>query len=946
MKAKHLLLFSIILLFAVQTAQSQSGITDKINADPDRAQNVNALEREAEKAVAKGDDYSAMVFYRRALEYDSLRMPALEKYGDAAMRFSAYEQAEMAFGRVVNNKLTTADGMQLVKLAQAKFHLGKYKEAKELYRRFLYIETPVGITQEVLEDAQTGLENCDWAFAIAENSDLQAPLDTLKEINSMYADFAPQPQNGGIYFSSARFEFEKDKNYPKRRLAKTLHANPQPGDTLKSELADFNEEGKHTTNVTFNEKGDVMYYTVCDYIGKTARIRCDIYMRKMTGGAWGQPVKLPPHINHPDSTNTEPSIGRAPGDSTEILYFVSNRPGGKGQRDIWYSRISGDEFSQPVNLAAVNTKENDITPFYHNGSGTLYFSTDGLQSVGGFDIYRVKGHGDVWDEPVHMGMPINSPANDAYFSVSKNGKTAYFASNRKGSSAFKAEDKGEIPGEQACCYDIYRSAIEKPVMLAVTFHKETGDSLARTTMQLVEFSAKGEPVEERKVKVEGTFFGFDLQPRRSYMIIATKPRFSPDTVRFETPPTIWKDTLIKKLYLKPAKPQLIVTVYDKKTGEPIPGATVRFKTLQKFVDGKKLTGKGSEPLDLLERVNNESNRFDYDIEFESRYHATAFKRGYTQDSTDEISTEGLLDAVTLERKLYLTKGVTFTAHTLNAVTRDTLYGVTYKLFEIEGGDRKEQWMSPPGVKNYETLVNYDRQYLVVASKDGFTSDTARFSTKDLPANQAFHHIERELRLKPLALQAYLPIRLYFDNDEPDKRSTKTTTDREYRPTYVDFYRRKPEFLEKFAEGLAGTEKQAAQDSIDVFFERDVRGGWERLFFFSEDLYKMMERGDYIVLTLRGFASPRANAQYNMNLTARRVASVRNHFLKHDGGIYKPFVDNGQIVIKLEPNGENLAPKDISDDPKDLRRSIYDPRASRERRLEIIGVEVKRGTKGI
>ena len=932
----------------VYQVKSQSGITDKINADNNRAQSVSALEREAEKAVANGDDYSAMVYYRRALEYDSLRMPTLERYGDAAMRFSAYEQAEMAYGRIVDNRLITADGMQLVKWAQAKFQLGKYAEAKELYRRFLFIETPVGITQEVLENAEIGLENCDWALSVVESSDLLAPLDTLKEINSIYADFAPYPKDEStLFYSSARFEFEKDKNYPKRRLAKTLYAVLQDGDTLKSAMADFNEENKHTTNVTFNEKGDVMYYTVCNYIEKTAKIRCDIYMRKMTGNTWGAPVKLPPHINYPDSTNTEPTIGRAPGDSTEILYFVSNRPGGKGKRDIWYSRIEGDNFSEPINAAALNTKENDITPFYHNGTGTLYFSTDGRPTVGGFDIYRVKGHAEVWDEPVHMGMPINSPANDAYFSVTKSGKKAFLASNRKGANAFTVDEKGEIPGEQACCYDIFRAAIEKPVMLAVTFHKITGDSLDHTTMYLVEYSSKGVPVEERKVEVDGTFFGFDLQPRRSYMIVATKPRFTSDTVRFETPPTIWKDTLVEKLYLQPARPHLVITVYDKKTGEPIPGAKVRFLTLGRLSEaGTYMAGKNGEALETLERINNESNRFDYDIDFDHRYHASASKRGYLQDSTDDISTEGLLEAITLERKLYLTKGVIFTAHTLNTVTRDTLYGVTYRLVEIEGGDRKEQFVNPPGVSHYETTLNYDRQFIVIASKDGYTSDTVRFSTKDLPPTQAFHQIDRELRLRPLSLQAYLPIRLFFDNDEPDKRSTKTTTEKEYRPTYQAFYRRLPEFLEKYSEGLEGAEKQAAQDSITSFFEREVRAGWEKLFFFSEDLYKMMERGDYIVLTLRGFASPRASSQYNMNLTARRVNSVRNHFLKHDGGIYKQFVDNGQIVIKLEPNGENLAPKDISDDPKDLRRSVYDPRASRERRLEIIGVEVKRGTNGI
>ena len=62
MKATQSVFFSIFLLFAVQSAQSQSGISDKINADPERAQSVNSLERDAEKAVANGDDYTAMVY--------------------------------------------------------------------------------------------------------------------------------------------------------------------------------------------------------------------------------------------------------------------------------------------------------------------------------------------------------------------------------------------------------------------------------------------------------------------------------------------------------------------------------------------------------------------------------------------------------------------------------------------------------------------------------------------------------------------------------------------------------------------------------------------------------------------------------------------------------------------------------------------------------------------
>lgn len=933
MKSRHIHILSIVLIFAVHTARGQGGITDKINADNDRAPSIAVLEREAVKAAEEGDDYTAMVYYRRILESDSLHVPALKGYGEAAMRFSAFERAEMAYQRLVDNKLTAPDGMPLVKLAEAKFRLGKYAEAKELYRRFLFIETPVGITQDVLENAQTGLENCDWALDVAENSDLQAPLDTLTDINSEYSEFSPYPKGDTIYFSSYRFPFENDKHYPKRQLIKVLTATPQ-ADTLKSDLADFNETDLHTAHVTFNEKGDVMYYTICRFIS-AADIQCDLYMRKAAGNnTWGPPVKLPPHVNLPGYTTTEPGVGRALGETGETLYFVSDRPGGKGKRDIWYSKIMQDSFSQPVNLAELNTAGNDVTPFYHSGTGMLYFSTDGLQTVGGFDIYRSKGKGDNWDQPVHMGMPINSGGNDVYFAVSKNGKTSFFASNRYGSKNIS---------EEACCYDLFKADLVKPEMIAVTFNKATGDSLDHTTLQLVEFTRKGAS-EELKVEVPGTFFGFPLQPRRSYMIIASKPRFNTDTLRFETPPTIWKDLLVKKLYLTPATPQLVVTVYDKETGERIPGATSKFVTIGRILPGGTLaTGKGGGPLDISTLTRPDTNRFDYPLDFDYRYKVLVSKPGYTIDSTEVVSTEGLTDAVTIEKKVYLTRGISFTAHTINAVTNDTIYGATYHLTEIEGGTRKDEYTGPLGEKYYQTTLHYERRYMVVSYKDGFTRDTQIFTTKDLERID-FQKISREFRLRPLTLEAYLPIKIYFDNDEPDKRTMKTRTERDYRPTYVDYYRRKPEFLEKWGEGLAGDALKESQDSMDVFFERDVRGGWERLFAFSEVLYEMMTRGDSIILTLKGYASPRAASQYNLNLTARRVSSVRNHFLIFDGGIYKKFVDNGQIVIKLEPNGESKAPKDISDNTKDERRSIYDPRACRERRLEVVGVEVSRGKK--
>jgi hypothetical protein len=672
-------------------------------------------------------------------------------------------------------------------------------------------------------------------------------------------------------------------------------------------------------------------------------------MRKLSGSTWGPPVKLPPHINYPDSTNTQPNVGRTSGESNEILYFVSNRPGGKGELDIWYSRISQDSFSQPINLdTTINTKDNDITPFFHNGTGKLYFSSDGHQSVGGFDIYCSKIKGNNWDEPVHMGIPINSPANDAYFSVAKSGKTAFFSSNRNGTRQFLPDEKWEIPGEQACCYDIFNTKLEKLEMITAICDKLTGDSLSNTEMQLLELSPKGDIKDDIKVKVTGTHFNFPVQPRRSYKLIVSKSHYQTDTLEFTTPPTIWKDTLVYKLCLEKCEPTLVVKVYDKETLRPLPASTVKFTTVgQVLPNGTLAVGKSGRPLADSVETRSDTNHFRYALKFDHRYKVAASKPSYTIDSTGIFSTEGLTECDINEKKLYLTRGVSFQAYTISCLLdkHDTLYGITYSLFDVESGKLKERYVNPVGTKFYETTLNFDRRYMLIASKTDYTSDTAVFSTtKDLQRVD-FQKISRELRLCPLDITEYLPIKLYFDNDEPDSNTNRIVTKRDYRPTYVAYYRRKPEFLEGFSRGLAGQERQAALDSIEALFERDVRGGWERLFQFSEILYSMMERGDYIQLTLSGYASPRAPSLYNMNLSKRRVSSVQNHFLVFDGGIYKKFVDNGQITLKFDPNGKEKAPKDISGDLKDRRKSVYDPRASRERRLEIIGVEVRRGTNG-
>jgi len=924
----------VILCFGIN-AWGQIGVSDRINQETNRAPSIKDLETAAIKESARGNNYAAFRYYTFILEAEPLNVMALNGYGEAAIKFAALDSAEIAFQKLVDNGLTGPDGAPFLRLAGVKFQLGKYVEARELYRRFLFTEKPVGATEAMKLEAENRLGDCEWALETLRHPVVEPELFVVLDsgINtSHYSEIAPYMLGDVLYYTTNKFTFEKDRLFPKRSLNKIMQARGDDGGTI--EEAPINDAIRHTTRNTFNTKGDIMYYSLCDYVGNTVGLFCEIYLRrKLPDDTWGPPEKLPDPINIPGFTNTQPCIGAVPGQPYEMLYFVSDRTGGKGKKDIWCSKVAGDNYSNPMNVSNLNTVGNDVTPFYHAGTQTFYFSSDSLQSMGGFDVYQAKWDGKDWVNPVNLGVPVNSGYNDVYYMLAASGKTGYMASNRQGS--FNQSEEG-------CCYDLYQVDFFRPKMSAITFLKKDGvktqQILPYTTMTLIEIgNPKATPI---IVNVDASGrHSFDLLPGKSYMIIGEKDRFAPDTVRFTTPSKIWREELVQKLYLEPSAPNLVVTVYDKDTGAPINGATSKFFDLgQKRPNGTFVAKQGDPQVDM----HTDNNRYEYPLDFDHRYQVVASKAGYTVDSSSIVSTEGLKGAQTIEVKLYLRRGLAFRAFTTNKITGDTLYGVTYRLLELPSERQEEKFISPLG-KDYQTVIAFDKRYRIIASKEHFTMDSLDFSTANLPKVD-FQTVVKELKLRPLSLTSYLPIPLYFDNDEPDKRTLSTTTKKEYIEVYREYYNRKALFVSRYTEGLTGQELIDASASLDTFFEKDVRGGWNRLMEFSEVLYDILTSGDSIEITLKGYASPRAGTQYNKNLTDRRVTSVYNHFDLFDGGIYKRFVISKQLVIKREANGESKAPPGVSDDIKDERKSIYDVRASRERRLEIIGVRVNREEK--
>ena len=153
----------------------------------------------------------------------------------------------------------------------------------------------------------------------------------------------------------------------------------------------------------------------------------DIYSSTLGSAGWSKPEKLRGEVN---TANWEGSASISK--NGKVLYFDSEREGGLGGTDIYKAELQKDgSWGNVVNLGPViNTPYNDEAAFIHADSKTLFFSSDGHKTMGGFDIFKstVDGKGN-WSTPKNLGYPVNTVGNDKYYVVSKDGKRGYYHQN-------------------------------------------------------------------------------------------------------------------------------------------------------------------------------------------------------------------------------------------------------------------------------------------------------------------------------------------------------------------------------------------------------------------------------------------------------------------------------------------------------------------------------------
>ncbi|MEM9547630.1 MAG: hypothetical protein AAGA77_16740 [Bacteroidota bacterium] len=783
------------------------------------SQTQKAFIKAAEEAYATKNYYGALTWFSEALDFDRDDPELIYKVAESARQFEAYDLAAEKYKLIV-------DSLGQGNYPEASFYLGmmyqqlgKYEDAKSYYN--IYISENNGNDKEKTKMANAALESLEYAIAWIEDIDKSAEITSIEAaINTPYSEFGAIKKEDVLYFSTMMYAEKNSEHFPPRSISKLHTLKDSLNEAIEGEINDTDQLVAHST---FTTDGLTMIFTLCDYINDED-VRCDLYSRMVNDdGTFGLLNKLPAPINIDSFTTTQPQISYDSTLQSDVLYFVSDRDGGKGMLDIYSSVVHDNgSFGEPVNVELVNTDGNEATPFYHSSSNTLYFSSDNRLGLGGYDVYSIARTPEGWTEPIHLRVPINSSYHDLYYILDQEGEEGYFSSNREGALYLD-------PAAKACCFDIFRVEYDEVIidLNALVYDELSKEPLEGVTISLID-AITGDTINSL-TNEDGNDFYFKLKKEREYIIQVEREFYNSQAIPLSTKGVTESKTYDKEIFLKTDRTQLKLETFNKRTNEELAGVQITIRNLT------------TNSIDTI-AVNELDNKFHFYLENGNKYQIEASKFGFVTEK-DEVDLTEVSGPTLINRKLYL------------------------EVFDIED---------------------------------------------------------------------YMPVTVYFENDHPNPTSKSTNTDKIYGDLYDSYMKVKMEYLNNYTKKKRGQEKVDSRNRLDGFFEGEVAGGYDKLKRFMRALKKELELGRSLEIAIKGYASPIADTKYNLALGQRRVSSIKNEILSYEGGIFREYVKEGQLILTDISFGEETSPADVSDSPN-RTLSVYSPEASRERRVQIVKI---------
>ncbi|MDV3307410.1 MAG: OmpA family protein [Cyclobacteriaceae bacterium] len=404
---------AVFLLFAVVVAVYPLHAQEQLST---RSKKAIALYKEADNYRVRGQHQQAIQLLDEAIGRDKNFAEAYYRRGLVHFTRKNYDLAIADFEKGLS--LTREPARQKVywyDLGEAYLATGNYEKAGEMLKKFVAAEKR---NQPKLNRAMTMLKSVEFASTarLAKSNYRQRQLsDTVNAFPLQYFPVLTADQQELIFTRRLGTSGDDDEDLVVSR--KDAQGRWQAPVSISENINSQWNEG----TCTISADGRKLIFTSC--LGRPGYGSCDLFQSEKIGDTWTKPKNLGPNVNTAD-WESQPSLSA----DGRTLYFVSDRSGGYGRRDIWVTHLDeNNEWTKAVNAGrSVNTQFDEISPFIHANNRTLYFASNGLPGYGGYDIYYVEKTGSGWSAPKNLEAPINDHEDQFSLYITADGTKGYY----------------------------------------------------------------------------------------------------------------------------------------------------------------------------------------------------------------------------------------------------------------------------------------------------------------------------------------------------------------------------------------------------------------------------------------------------------------------------------------------------------------------------------------
>ncbi len=374
---------------------------------------------EGQKEASRRNYPAALELFDKALKKDPefgethyLKAKTLLSIGDTEMARYHFEKAV----QYLPMKARYSESFMV--LGRMYMDEGDYESAMESFQKYIISNpsnyTGVQLANDYIRDCQFGLEG-------KKHPDSVKPEKLPKPLNNFQYQYFPVLTGDGEFLV---FTARSTHSTEEILVSRNIEGNWSPPQNISDNI---NSEDYNEGTCAISADGRTLVFTSCNAPGLLGR--CDLLISYREGNEWSKPINLGKNINsrHWESQPSLSADGR-------LLMFSSDRPGGRGRMDIWYSTLGADgKWSRAKNMGPpINTAGEEFSPFLHSNGQTLFFSSNGKKGMGGLDLFQTeRSPQGKWSEPENLGFPLNSWKDEVGIFVTSDGRSAYYSRTEK-----------------------------------------------------------------------------------------------------------------------------------------------------------------------------------------------------------------------------------------------------------------------------------------------------------------------------------------------------------------------------------------------------------------------------------------------------------------------------------------------------------------------------------